>query len=282
MNENGIREKVTQTEISTTIKSELKLGSQGAEVRKLQECLLQPLVGGDEVFPNGSVSGFYGSETEDAVIRFQEKYAADILTPQGLKSGTGTVSKSTRVRLNSLCPTIPARVSSLAFTIVTVDQSLLTEVAKIIKKQWEAIGIKVDIRTINIQSIERDVIKPRNYEVLLFGEVLGAIPDPFPFWHSTQKKDPGLNLAIYDNKKTDKMLEGARSATNGDLRQQRLESFQNAISNDAPAVFLYRPDYIYQINQKVQGVVEGRIIVDPSKRFLGIENWYINTQRIWR
>lgn len=280
--DNGIRRKTTQAEISTAIKSELKLGSQGAEVRKLQECLLMPSIGGDEIFPGGSVSGFYGSETEQAVIRFQEKYASDILAPQGLKNGTGTVSKSTRTKLNSLCPTIPAKISSLAFTLVTVDQPLLVEAAKMIKKQWEAIGVKVDIRAVDIQTIERDVIKPRNYEMLLFGEVLGAIPDPFPFWHSTQKKDPGLNLALYDNKKTDKMLEDARSANNSNTRQQKLELFQNAISADSPVVFLYRPDYTYRVSGDVKGIIEGRIIVDPSKRFLGVENWYIDTQRIWR
>ena len=38
---------------------------------------------------------------------------------------------------------------------------------------------------------------------LLFGQVLGIIPDPFPFWHSSQKIYPGLNLSGYSNKKVD-------------------------------------------------------------------------------
>lgn len=76
---------------------DLKLGSSGDDVKALQQLLRD-----EGVFPNGLVTGFFGSLTKQAVIRFQEKYAVDILTPAGLTSGTGLVGPGTRKKINDL------------------------------------------------------------------------------------------------------------------------------------------------------------------------------------
>jgi peptide/nickel transport system substrate-binding protein len=150
-----------------------------------------------------------------------------------------------------------------------------------VQSQWENLGVEIEIETFNISTLEREIIKPRNYETLLFGEVLGAIPDPFPFWSSLQKKDPGLNLSLYENKKCDKLLEEARKSLDENERKEKLEEFQDLLIKDAPAVFLYNPDYLYFVSKEIKGI-DAKIIANPSKRFIGIENWYIKTKRAWR
>jgi len=50
----------------------------------------------------GSETEFFGELTENAVIRLQNKYKDDILTPVGLSEGTGIVGPSTRGKLNDL------------------------------------------------------------------------------------------------------------------------------------------------------------------------------------
>ncbi len=281
MNEAGIREKTIKEESTFQLKSDLKLGSQGQEVRDLQTCLADPTVGGTEVYPEAKITGFFGPETKNAVIQFQEKYAKDILEPQGLKKGTGTVSKATRTKLNELCGKKPDKILSFSFSLTTVNQPLLIEIANILKNQWQSLGANVEIKTIDIETLERDVIKPRNYEALLFGEVLGAIPDPFPFWHSSQKKDPGLNLAMYEDKQTDKLLEEARETLDFSVAKAKLEEFQNSLIESSPVVFLYSPDYVYLVRKEVKGI-KTKMITDPSKRFSGIENWYLKTKRKWQ
>lgn len=69
------------------------------EVRRLQEFLKNQ---GPEIYPEGLVTGNFLSLTRAAVIRFQEKYASEILTPWELIKGTGFVGRTTRAKINSL------------------------------------------------------------------------------------------------------------------------------------------------------------------------------------
>lgn len=57
---------------------------------------------GSEIYPEAVVSGNFLSLTEKAVIRFQEKYADEILVPFGLNKGTGYVGPSTRDKINRI------------------------------------------------------------------------------------------------------------------------------------------------------------------------------------
>ena len=275
--ENGKLVKVVKKAPGFQLKSNLRFGSQGVEVKELQKCLALD----SEIYPKGEISGYFGNKTKEAVIRFQEKYKKEILEPQGLEKGTGDVLKSTRTKLNEICFKGSEEVIPLEFSLATVDQPILKEVAERLSQQWEALGVKVEIKTFDVSSLEREVIKPRNYEMLLFGEVLGQTPDPFPFWHSSQKRDPGLNLAMYENKKCDKLLEEARGSLDEKIRKEKLEEFQGLLIEDVPAVFLYNPDYLYLVSKEIKGL-NTKMIVDPSKRFSGIEDWYIKTKRVWK
>ncbi|MBU0547128.1 peptidoglycan-binding protein [Patescibacteria group bacterium] len=272
----GYRVKTTNKSTSFQFESNLEVGSKGNEVTELQKCLAQF----QDVYPEGEVSGYFGQQTKAAVTKFQEKYSSEILTPNGLTQGTGKTGKSTRAKLNELCNT---KVESfpLKLSLITVNQPLLVQTANIIKEQWAKIGIELNIQTFDISTLERDIIKKRDYQILLFGEVLGSLPDPFPFWHSSQQRDPGLNLSLYENKDSDRLLEEIRKTFDENIRKENLEKFQENIINDLPAIFLYNPDYLYLVSSDIKGVGEN-IISDPSKRLSNIENWYINTKRVLR
>lgn len=275
-NNDGLREKVIKKASSFSFRSDLQLNSKGSEVTELQKCLAIQV---PDVFSADRATGTFGKETETAVNAFQMKYASDILTPAGFKEGTGMVGKSTRTKLNEVCPKPQDEVATLEFSLTTINQPEMVDVANFIKDSLaKNLGIKVNIQLYDKPEIEKDVIKPRNYEALLFGEVLNLTPDLYSFWHSSQKKDPGLNLALYENKNADKLLEEIRQTTDQTAAAQKYVDLQKIITNDDPAIFLYAPDFLYPVSKDVKGI-NIKTIIDPSKRFSNINNWYMETKR---
>ncbi len=273
----GKRVKIIKKEPAFQFKQDLKLGSSGKEVEELQKCLAQD----KEIYPLAKIDGNFDTLTKKAVIRFQEKYKEEISKIIGHPiSCNGFVGKGTRAKLNEICFQPEVEEIPLKFSLATVDQPMLKETALLLKKQWENLGAEVEVKTFDFKALEREIIKPRNYEALLFGQVLGKTPDPFPFWHSSQREF-GSNLAEYKNKKADELLEEGRVELSAETRAEKYEQLQEIILEDAPAIFLFNPDELYFVSKKIKGL-KGGLIIDPAKRFSGIENWFIKTKRVWK
>lgn len=273
--QNGILVKSSQE--SNAITSILRRGSQGSEVRTLQECLAkQP-----DVYPDGTVSGIFGPATEQAVIAFQEKYRNEILAPSNLSKGTGEVGASTREKLEEICSPTDENLPKLSFTLTTVDRSPLREVAQLLVSQWERLGIDVVLQFVQASEISNKVLKPRAFEALLFGNLLGIIPDPFPFWHSSQRHDPGRNLSQYESREADRLLETLRKESNEEKRREILEDLQDVLLKDLPAIVLHDLDYLYAHTPQIKGIQHATISV-PSQRFSFLPDWYIKTKRTWK
>ncbi|MDP2734907.1 MAG: ABC transporter substrate-binding protein [bacterium] len=256
--------------------SDLRRGNQGAEVTALQECLAQDT----QVYPEGIINGVFGPATEAAVKRFQETYASDVLAPSGLSSGTGTVGPSTRAKLQELC-SAPKEDAPLKLQLTTLDQSPLKEVALFLASSFKELGITTEVILLPSGELERDVLKPRNFTMLLFGEILATVPDPLPFWHSSQAKDPGLNLSGYDNSSADTLLEQIRRASEEEARTGFLQQLQGLLLEDLPAIALYDLPFTYVVSKEVKGI-RGQLLSEPSQRFSGILDWYIKTKRTLR
>ncbi|MEK7132616.1 MAG: ABC transporter substrate-binding protein [Patescibacteria group bacterium] len=168
----------------------------------------------------------------------------------------------------------------LSFSLSTSDSPELVSTANKLADSWRSAGIEVNVKVYPLSELNTNVIRPRAYDALLFGEVVGRTLDLFAFWHSSQRNDPGLNLAMYANSKVDKALASARATTDRKARETSYNSFVSAISKDKPAIFLYSPDFIYVVPETIRGVKLGALTT-PSERFLNVHEWYAETESVW-
>ena len=169
----------------------------------------------------------------------------------------------------------------LEFSISTGNAEELTKTAEIIKQDLAKVGIKVNIKTFEIGNLNQSVIRLRDYDSLLFGQIINHESDLFAFWHSTQRKDPGLNIAMYANAKVDKILENASITIDEQSRVKKYAQFEDEIKKDMPTVFLYSPNFIYVISKNLKGFSINHII-SPGDRFSNIYSWYMETENVWK
>ena len=168
----------------------------------------------------------------------------------------------------------------LSFSISTANSPDLKRTAELLKDTWQKLGAKVDVKVFDIADLQQNVIRQRKYDALLFGEVIGRNLDLYAFWHSSERNDPGLNLAMYANPKADKILEQIRQEDDYTKKVSLLQSLEKMIIDDIPATFLYSPNFIYIVPKNLSGInLKG--ITSSSERFSNVDKWYTETEKVW-
>ncbi|OGI97017.1 hypothetical protein A3A11_01785 [Candidatus Nomurabacteria bacterium RIFCSPLOWO2_01_FULL_43_15] len=204
------------------------------------------------------------------------KNVENTLAKNGWTKGTDGFLQKTTTDKNKKKTT-----TTLQFSISTGNAPELTKTAELIKQDLSAVGMKVDIKTFELGNLNQSVIRPRQYDTLLFGQIINRESDLFAFWHSSQRKDPGFNVAIYTNPRVDKILEEAFTTINEQERIKKYAQFESEIKKDMPAIFLYSPNFVYVILDELKGFSISHII-SPADRFSNIYSWYTKTQDVWK
>jgi len=171
--------------------------------------------------------------------------------------------------------------TQFVFAVTAPDDPVYRVVAESLAEGWRTLGAGVEVKLIDPSRIQRDTIKPRDYEILLFGQIHDTDGDLYPFWHSSQQRDPGYNLSLFFNKQLDTDLEDARTTDSLDKRIADYQSFQRIVADEIPAIFLYQHRYVQGHRSSVK-IPQAKQLVSPSDRFLLTANWYTRTKISWR
>ncbi len=235
--------------------------------------LLENVLGGQGSVEKGpippSISGY-----DDAVFLndvFDLNLASTTLDKAGWKLGADGI-RSKIIQKNKI---------SLAFDIIVPEVRFLVDTVKQLQQDWHTIGVNLNPVVVRPSDVISGAIKPRNYQIVIFGNTLNSNPDAFSFWHSSQRFDPGLNLSLFSDKAVDALLESVRQDADLETRTQTLSKIQKLINDQKPAIFLYSPDYIY-VTSKNLGGFSAKSIAIPANRFDNVTGWYLKTARVFK
>lgn len=168
----------------------------------------------------------------------------------------------------------------LSFSISTVNNRGFEATAEFLRNVWQQVGAEVSVKQFEQSDFTQAVIRPRDYEALLFGTQLERSLDFYSFWHSSQRTDPGLNIALYTNITTDSILAEMRRSVNIEGRDGAIQKFVDEITKETPAIFLYSPELLYIFPNQVTGATFAGVS-EPYERFSNIHEWFIETELVW-
>ncbi len=166
----------------------------------------------------------------------------------------------------------------LRFSLLTGDDPVMVEMAGEIARQWQAVGVDAQVRSVTSSRLP-ELIRKRDFDAVLTEIGLAADPDPYPLWHSTQSGEAGQNFCGWANDQADILMEEGRFTTDLDRRTGLYRSFQQIFVEEAPSLLLYYPTYTYAVDAQVRQV-QIPPLLRTSDRFRNIRDWYVATSEI--
>ncbi|MBN2307028.1 hypothetical protein JXD20_03515 [Candidatus Peregrinibacteria bacterium] len=182
---------------------------------------------------------------------------------------------------NEVAEVLPIRENKdgekLSLRLITSSKpEIYRQVALEIKKQWLKIGVEVNVEILENGDFQQR-LNSRDYDLLIFGQNLGYNLDAYPYWHSSQAREGGINFSQFKNFVVDSLLEKARLEEEEE-RKETLNDIQEIISQEVPAIFLYSPTYLTALSKEVNHPPFNHLAT-ISDRLGNIEDWYAKVDR---
>ncbi len=154
---------------------------------------------------------------------------------------------------------------------VNNENKELQKVAQIIEYQLSNVGIDVDIRMFDWQTLRHRIIEERNFDAILLSRAYLWDPDIFDLWHSSKASKSGWNIFSFKEREVDKLLELGRRTLNFNNRKIIYHQVHQKLYEKQACIFLYETPLIFLANKKVKG------IKPSSQGFLNkVWEWYID------
>lgn len=173
--------------------------------------------------------------------------------------------------------------TKLALTITTLRGLEYETVIERLSGQWRSLGVAVETKVLSssdtTQSIIQTVLQPRNFDVLLYQVEIGADPDVYAYWHSSQVSR--LNYANYTNTLSDDALSSARQRYDPKLRAEKYRLFAEQWLRDAPALGVYQVANYYVTTKGTTSYNTSNTLIAPYDRYSDVQNWSTEQRRVY-
>lgn len=244
------------------VRQALQIGTNTEEIRKLlgEDTPKQYLP-----FIASQVQGKLPAEP-----KYNQAAAASLLDKAGWKLKDGVRKKGN---------------DTLRLSLVTTKNNDFERVLSKLLEQWSALGVVVTSNIVDTsnptQNFARDILQPRNYDILLYQLTIGADPDVYAYWHSSQANG-GFNFSNYKNTISDDALASARSRADQRLRNVKYISFAKQWLSDAPAVGLYRATVQYVYSNSVHAMPTSKVLISANDRYADVLYWSVGSRIVHR
>lgn len=173
----------------------------------------------------------------------------------------------------------------LTLPLITDGEPRRLAAARAVARQWQALGVRVEVEELDSATL-RQRLRDRDFVLALHAWTrLGADPDVFELWHSSQAEN-GLNYAGLRDAAIDDLLIGARTESELAVRNDDYSAFQRRWIDLVPSIVLYQKRYTFAVDERLNGMGfapnEGPglgLLVGREDRYRNITRWFVNSSR---
>ena len=161
--------------------------------------------------------------------------------------------------------------------IVTVKgDKYMEEIANRLGEQLKSLGVPNQVAAYEAsQDFTLNVLRPRNYDILIYEIAMGADPDVVPYYHSAEATENGYNLSNYKNATVSNLILSARNTIDTSLRDAKYRKFLEIWLDEVPSIALYQSSLPYFMNKNVRAFSADQHLVSGEDRFNDIINWSV-------
>ena len=162
-------------------------------------------------------------------------------------------------------------------TVAVAKRDTIAGVAERFTDQLKKLGFEVTLSVFDESQVSEDffatVVRPRDYDILIYEVDLGVSADPFVYYSSTQASGSGWNFSNYGNVLVDDALLSAHNTINMGQKKTKYEAFLRHWVNDVPAIGIYRSSLKYYYAQNTRIYEEDAKLTDALDRFSDVRYW---------
>ena len=158
-----------------------------------------------------------------------------------------------------------------AFTVLTnAGNESRAKTAAIIQQNLAAVGIRMEIRTLEWSAFINEFVDKRKFDAVILGWSISQDPDQYDIWSSKKTGPKEFNFVGFANTEVDRLLDEGRRTFDIEKRKRAYFRIQEILADEQPYVFLYYPDALPVVHKRFHGIEPA-----PAGISYNFIRWYV-------